>query len=453
MKKFSLTNLGVPPQDLLSSLVEELLPSAWARTGYKLTPQHDAVFHLVFHGIFPDVWEIMMELLASYQVRSRFEDLVNPSLTAIHQLQVADVLVIPFGGGFSMAGWIGSNKLGFAWLIPYYVSHLRRLMLGKLDQTNTEVMVGVERILGRIERMVHAFTCIISRLLQRSLYPQLPLEVSHYVKVFLFEITRLQETYMPDTKRSKFAYLSTGNFLSMLNLEENLRMFGPIRNFWDALDEKAVQRVKQAFLNVNMSSERWLAAVLENVTRDQHLRMLWDRNVGEDKLLDRFARLRIMKVHEKGDIMESQRPFTALFCNSTFFIVFRKGGDRSDMVFMQQISVEPIYTVMGLVFYFEYALISDTPLLEYQSFEGTDTATHCLFLPYLGSQLQINEEEEDDTNEPGNLATILDYESHLVFDGSKFVMPVIWPSDDSRFGMGDNLSGPSDLNLEGSELI
>jgi hypothetical protein len=255
---------------------------------------------------------------------------------------------------------------------------------------------------------------------------------------------------MPDTKRSKFAYLSTGNFLSMLNLEENLQMFGPIRNFWDALDKKAVQRVKQAFSNVNMSSERWLAAVLENVTRDQHLRMLWDCQVGEDNLVDRFSRLRIMRVQEMSDIMVSQRPFTALFFESKFYVVFREGGDRSDMLFMQGILVEPIYTEMGLVFYFKYDLIFETEPIEYQTFRRKDTGTHCLFLPYLGQKLILEDEEDDEQNDLENLASILAYESHMVFDGSDFVVPVIWPIHVSN---EESRVNPSNLNLDESEII
>ena len=48
--------------------------------------------------ILPDVWEILLKSLASYEIKSTFEDVVNPSLIDIHALQVEDVLVIPFGG-------------------------------------------------------------------------------------------------------------------------------------------------------------------------------------------------------------------------------------------------------------------------------------------------------------------------------------------------------------------
>ena len=111
IKAYSLKHLHVKSETLLPNLELDVMPAAWGRSGYELTHQHDAVFHLVFHGILPDVWEIILKALGAYEIKSRFEDVVNPSLRDVHALQVEDILVLPFGGSFSMAGWIGSNKL------------------------------------------------------------------------------------------------------------------------------------------------------------------------------------------------------------------------------------------------------------------------------------------------------------------------------------------------------
>jgi hypothetical protein len=214
------------------------------------------VFHLAFHGILPDIWEMILKAVAKFEIKRKWEDIINQTLSLIHGLQLEDMMILPFGDNFSMAGWVGSNKMGFSWLLPYLVSQLERVL--KLAKPNIQSNLEKEThaTFLKIKRVVVTFQCNISHLMQRKLYKNFLIEVLHYVKVLLKEVTTLQETYIAPTKRKEFAYLSTGNFLSMLNLEENLRMFGPIRNFWDAIDEKVVQRIKQAFTNVNMSSAR-----------------------------------------------------------------------------------------------------------------------------------------------------------------------------------------------------
>ena len=423
LKSFSHANILQRPETLLETLRIDILPSAWQRTGFDLSHQHDAVIHLVFHGILPDLWEFILKSLGPLELKSKLEPIVKASLTNIHNLQIADVMVLPFGDGFSMAGWVGTNKLGFSWLIPYYVSHLREVYFS-FTEHHSDYDAGALKLFGHAERASWSFLCITSRLLQRNVYSLLPLEVDHYVKLFLYEITSLQETYMDPNQRKKMAYLSTGNFLSMLNLEENLRMFGPIRNFWDAIDEKVVQRVKQAFTNVNMTSERWLAALMENITRDQHLKMLWDRKNIVDSGNVFSSMFRIMKERDLCDLVEESRAFTSIYKDSRFCIVYRKGGARSDDLWLAGVDVQEAHTtIRGSVVYVPYAMSDDV----HTPFRWEDlTEENCLFaffLPFIGVvDIDLHSEEDPDAIAS---ATIIDVSQHRVFDGSKFTLPLV----------------------------
>jgi hypothetical protein len=68
-----------------------------------------------------------------------------------------------------------------------------------------------------------------------------------------------------------------GNFLSSLNISFNIMMYGSPRNFWDGLDEKAVQRVKGKLTHLNLASRLWLATILDKVTREQTFRMMLEK--------------------------------------------------------------------------------------------------------------------------------------------------------------------------------
>jgi hypothetical protein len=102
-----------------------------------------------FDGIHPDVWEIILRSLGVYEVKNKFKDMVIPSLHKVHLLQVEDILVTPFGGGFSMAGWIESSKLGFSWIIPYYISHLLPLLHSILYNLNGIIMLTINTSICR----------------------------------------------------------------------------------------------------------------------------------------------------------------------------------------------------------------------------------------------------------------------------------------------------------------
>jgi hypothetical protein len=432
-KSFSQKYIESPPSDVMDDFLSDVLPSAWTRSGYELSHQHDAVFHLAFHGILPDIWEMILKSVARFEIKRKWEEIVNISLSLLHGLQLDDLAVLPFGDKFSMAGWVGSNKMGFSWLLPYFVSHLERVLDLVKPNMGEDLKLEATALFLKIKRVVVSFQCVISRLLQRTLYPDLPMEVHHYVKILLCEVTNLQKTYIPESKRKEFAYLSTGNFLSMLNLEENLRMFGPIRNFWDAIDEKVVQRVKQAFSNVNMSSSRWVAAVLENITREQHLSMLWDRKLVGTKNRAFDSNLRITPEMEMRKTVLAGEPFTAIYDTGKFYIVFRMGGARSTIFCRLELIVFREAWMVDAQDFFQYCLSDEDPVeFNYSVLDDNQgsglTGQSVLFIPY--HRFPLIDDDEDEEEQYGNdelcSATIMELDLHRVFDGKDFIIPCIW---------------------------
>ena len=66
--------------------------------------------------------------------------------------------------------------------------------------------------------------------------------VEELVKLFINNLTSMEEIlgYTED----KFSYMVTGNVFCLLNISKQMDDFGPLRNFCDAINEKAVQSVK-----------------------------------------------------------------------------------------------------------------------------------------------------------------------------------------------------------------
>jgi hypothetical protein len=121
--------------ELTEAFHKSVLPALWFRTDTHLSQNHDAVFHLLYHGIVPDVLEMIVgSLLAFKGMEGKLQTFCDPILTHIHSLQLADCLVLPFEKNFSTAGWIGSNKYGLARLLPYLVVHLSGIIHENLNE-------------------------------------------------------------------------------------------------------------------------------------------------------------------------------------------------------------------------------------------------------------------------------------------------------------------------------
>jgi hypothetical protein len=98
LKPFSESHVTKHPSQLTEAFHKSVLPALWFRTDTHLSQNHDAVFHLLYHGIVPDVLEMIVgSLLAFKGMKGKFQTFCDPILNHIHSLQLADCLVLPFG--------------------------------------------------------------------------------------------------------------------------------------------------------------------------------------------------------------------------------------------------------------------------------------------------------------------------------------------------------------------
>lgn len=432
---FSSSNVNSHPSELLSELRTKIIPSTWQRLGCSMSHQLDAVFHLVFHGISMDVWDIFLNIMSSLKIggnvtlKSTFKKALSGLLDQLHDLHLIDMPILPFAKGasdFSHAGWVGSNKMAFCMVMPYIVSHVRYFFR---TEAGREMNSEEENRILHIQMALYSFYCANVILLQRSTTTEQASLVGDYIKVFLYEITEAQKSYI--TKPENLSYLTTGNFLSMLNLEENLSMFGPLRFFWDALDEKNVQKVKRAWPNVNMSSSRWLASLLENVTREQHLNLLWKNtaimtNKDDVTTKRQHDNIHIMQSEDTDFYIASNAPFSALYSTESkkFYVVVRKGGQRSGKLFTRAGAVKkiPIGNI-GSCQYYKYRVEKQEVICN----SDASFAIFCNHKPVVFLPFQYLENDIVSTKK--QIATIVALEDHKVFYDYEFVIPSISEGD------------------------
>ena len=70
-------------------------------------------------------------------------------------------------------------------------------------------------------------------------------------------------TYVQDSNRD-YSWFAKGNFLSLLNLTDQINTFGHIRNYWEGSRERYIQLVKP-FMKNNRNTASYLQIQLKNV--------------------------------------------------------------------------------------------------------------------------------------------------------------------------------------------
>jgi hypothetical protein len=189
---------------------------------------------------------------------------------------------------------------------------------------------------------VFALFCFNCRFLTLVITEEIVTECMEYGKHFICLLTKLQ--LLVGYTLEETSYLTTGNVVCSLLIPPMLARRGTFRFFWDLIDEKAVQKIKGVLSNINMTSDTWLAAILELVTKFQTLRMVSDDfqldvDEQEDEAPDgtegtkpRYNKFRIPLLSNLDEF--GTRPFNCLWLDDEFVAPFRVDGTRKQALYL-----------------------------------------------------------------------------------------------------------------------
>jgi hypothetical protein len=118
---------------------------------------------------------------------------------------------------------------------------------------------------------VSALQCMLSRLMKKSVTEQLALDCERHIFIFLSYFDEFDKRVRDHTKQPP-TWISSYNFLSLLNLPDVMRMYGPLRNLWEGggQGEKVLTIVKPTWCGFRKS---WRLNMLDRMLR----RMAIDR--------------------------------------------------------------------------------------------------------------------------------------------------------------------------------
>ena len=234
------------------------LPTAWTAP-INLNQYVDTPMHLIFQGVVKSVIEFSFMFLTHHRKKQEFKSDVYDVMDAIKMLQCTYCAMETFtmNSESFVAGWIAEHYVAISRCFVHIMSHV-------MDLISTDNVVS-----NYFELMIQSLMCLVYNIM--TPYTTDLITLDNYIKCFLQSVHYF-ETYSNMASRSTSSYIwfSRGNFLSLLNLPDQIEQFGSIRLYWEGTSERYIQYVKPLMKNIRNTTS-YLAIQFHNLQQSNTL--------------------------------------------------------------------------------------------------------------------------------------------------------------------------------------
>jgi len=276
-------------------------PPFW--TGpYSLIQNIDTPMHLLFQGIIKSIIEMTFEWLKLHSKQASYCAYINSSLNDIKNLQCrfCRTETLKTGNEYTIGGWIAENYLGFTRVISNIFGYTRKFI--SFDYTQE---------IDAYEFMIQTCLAFIYRLMTNA-YVSMD-ELDDYIKIFLSAVHNFEcLTYVEQSNRS-YVWYSKGNFLSLLNLPDQIRDFESVRNYWEGSRERYIQLVKPYMKN-NRDTDSFLHLQMKHVLSSTILKnIMSETSKSSNNKYERYNHIRRYRnTQEVTDCIEKGKPISLI---------------------------------------------------------------------------------------------------------------------------------------------
>ena len=293
-------------------------PPSWNR-GMHHWQHVEAIMHLVFHGIQKSMAHKIEEWASRRGSLSSFKKYSANILQPIQDLKLEWCKIQPYTGG-KLGGWVGETHLAMARINPWFYSALRFLKRDEMyvgdpttrpqfwtkkenqlwlqarglpydsKQKAAELKKLVEEYLSKPEippllpqisiteddiiNLAQSATEMCSLIMHNQVSDQYLKKLEWSIRVFLTRFDMVDSGVRINSKE-KPTWITSYNFLSLLNLPNMARQFGPLRNLWEGgyLGEGYLRMMKPLFRNTGAKGFRanWETNLHQSALRDKVL--------------------------------------------------------------------------------------------------------------------------------------------------------------------------------------
>ena len=217
------------------------LPHVWIDGLFELDQFIETPMHHLFEGIIKSLVEVTSDFLKHNKQWKTYCDIINPILEEISSLKLDFCHVEGFWqsqSDYRPTGWIAENYLGYSRLMVYLLIHMETLNINQ------------QRGYREFNCMIQAAFVLVSHLMTRR--SVLSNDIDDLIKIFLYSCNMFATSFGYGDDNVPFWYKKS-NFVSLLNLPNQIKMFGPVYLHWEGVKERYIQFVKPTLKNKRRS--------------------------------------------------------------------------------------------------------------------------------------------------------------------------------------------------------
>ena len=308
------------------------IPSLWNR-GVLLNQCPDVPMHLLFLGCVKTVMLRVQAWMSNKRKASPFAREMKRYMESLDELKLTWMKILPYKGG-KFGGWVSENYVAMSRIMKWFYSSLDRLASDEelwvepvdkpqidwkaldnrawltqrgLDDSGladplrarvkhymdqTPVPPVVEMQAGSVETVLLTISSL-DDLISLVMIDEIPNHeyytvLERKIRIFLTHFADMEDK-LPRKKQLP-QWLSAYNFLSLLNLPDVVRQYGPIRNIWEGgpQGEGVLRFVKPNMLNGMRRA--WEISTMKTLMRKKAMQYVMDPTLGTAEYRGRDGR-------------------------------------------------------------------------------------------------------------------------------------------------------------------
>jgi len=300
---------------------DHVIPQVWRHDEVcNFQDSIDPLMHMVFEGIVKTMYkEVIPGAVALFGVKDQCLNLIQSQLKSIRRMAVSWIRCETLSNKtLKPTGWRGVDYVAAARLMKNMISHVKEAIItkgGRQMDSNLQKYTIFEQFVCSCQSMVARIMC-------DSCTEESIVDLENHIKLFL----TMSERYcrLVEDKSANKTYISMkGNFLSLLNIPDEMREYGPLRRYWDGDYEAFVKLIKEVLpggLNREGGStlvskmmrfkERTALVFAANTCKDY---LQSSRFITEDKKYERNHDIHIYKsLSQVEDILNNHHPLSGI---------------------------------------------------------------------------------------------------------------------------------------------
>ncbi len=287
------------------------LPTTWTDGLLDIDQFIETPMHHIFEGIIKTLIEVTMDYLKFHKLWSKYCESINPTLDDIEGLKCDFCRVESFWHSktdYKPSGWIAETYLGYARIIVVLLVHIESLIKENL-KASTE-----------FKCMIQTSFVLVSHLMSRT--STSTTDLKEIIKIFLSACHKFDQEFGYSDNNIPF-WFKKSNFVSLLNLPQQIDEYGPLYLCWEGSKERYIQYVKPMLKN-KRKTVTFLLTKVDKLLQDNALDLLKSRFLKKtSKEYSRYNDIFIFA--SKNDIKEkidSGEPFSVLIRRTNIIEIF-----------------------------------------------------------------------------------------------------------------------------------